>query len=273
MKDREVLLQKLGEKVSGTKEWANTTVNIQRGCPNGCIYCYAGALWNLYRNNGNKDWTKVIYNQSALFKKIRKRKGRIMFPSSHDITRDNLEVCVEKLREMLKAGNIVVIVSKPDPFCIQSICNKLFEYKDNIIFRFTIGSLDSEVLKFWEPNAPSFEERLSALRYAYNNGFNTSVSCEPMLDDKSAELAERLLPYVTDTLWFGKANRLKCNLSLNGFKDESTWKKADELIAMHSDEYIQKLYEKFKDNSRIRWKESIKKIVGIPLAETAGLDK
>lgn len=93
-----------------------------------------------------------------------------------------------------------------------------------------------------------------------------------MLDDRSAELAETLLPYVTDTLWFGKANMLKNRLSLNGYKDEFTWKKADELMAMHSDEYIRAIYEKFKEDSRIRWKESIKKIVGLPPPESAGLD-
>lgn len=111
MKECSLLSQKLGKKISGTEEWADTNINLQCGCPNGCIYCYASAFWNLYRNKGNTDWTEVIYNQSALFKKIRKRKGRIMFPSSHDITRDNLEVCIAKLREMLKAGNIVLVVS------------------------------------------------------------------------------------------------------------------------------------------------------------------
>ena len=85
-------------------------------------------------------------------------------------------------------------------------------------------------------------------------------------------LAETLLPYVTDTLWFGKADRLKSNLSPNSFKDELTRKKANELVSMHSDEYIKELYERFKHNSKIRWKESIEKIVGLPPAESAGLD-
>ena len=272
MKEKERRSKKLGKKISGTKEWADDNLNIQFGCRNSCKYCYAWSRHNRFHRNYDQDWSEEKINEKAFLKKISKIEGRFMFPSSHDITPENLELYSDKLKQVLEAGNKVLIVSKPCLFCIQTICNRFPDYKDKITFRFTIGSLNSEILKFWEPNAPTFEERFSALEYAYNNGFNTSISCEPMLDDKSVELAEILLPYVTDTLWFGKANLLKSRLSLNGYKDEFSRKKADELMAMHDDDYINALYEKFKDNSRIRWKDSIKEIVGIPEAEAPGLD-
>ncbi len=40
-----------------------------------------------------------------------------------------------------------------------------------------------------------------------------------------------------------------------------------------SDENIFKIYSELKNNSLVRWKESINKVVGIALASEAGLDK
>ena len=33
--------------------------------------------------------------------------------------------------------------------------------------RFSIGACDDQILSFWEPNAPNFEERKQCLKYAY----------------------------------------------------------------------------------------------------------
>ena len=73
--------------------------------------------------------------------------------------------------------------------------------------RFTIGAMDDDVLRYWESGAPSFAERLAALKHAHGQGFRTSVSAEPMLDVPHAvELYEAVVPFVTDTIWFGKMN-------------------------------------------------------------------
>ena len=145
-------------------------------------------------------------------------------------------------------------------------------YKEQILFRFTIGSIDSDTLKFWEPNAPSFDERLSSLKYAFSQGYRTSVSCEPALDGNTFELVQKLSPYITDTLWIGLANRMKGNLKLNGHGDAETWGKAGELKKVQSKEWVYNLYEKLVDNPKIRWKDSCKKIFQIDRPTVAGLD-
>ncbi len=87
------------------------------------------------------------------------------------------------LEHMLRPGNQVTIVTKPLLNYIKTICAEFSDHKDKILFRFTIGSSDSNTLKFWEPNAPDFAERLETLKLAYGQGYETSVSCEPMLDN------------------------------------------------------------------------------------------
>ena len=63
------------------------------------------------------------------------------------------------------------------------------------------------MLSLFEPNAPGYQERKAALQYAYEHGFQTSVSVEPMLDPVHIDdLIADLLPFVTDAIWIGKMN-------------------------------------------------------------------
>jgi valyl-tRNA synthetase len=154
-------------------------------------------------------------------------------------------------------------VSKPHLECVKSICDLFSDYKNQILFRFTIGSADSAVLKFWENNAPDFNERLEALKYAFNSGYQTSVSCEPMLDDKIDQVIAAVLPYVTETIWLGMPNQLTGRLSINGYKnDQVIMNSARKLMGIFSDKFILDLYARYKDNPKIRWKSSIKKVLG-----------
>ena len=161
-----------------------------------------------------------------------------MVPSSHDITPAHLSECLTFLKNILSPGNEVLIVSKPHLDCVKAICNELCGFKDKILFRFTIGSSDSNTLKFWEPNAPDFAERLESLKYAFSEGYQTSVSSEPMLDDNIGDVIDQVSPFVTDTIWLGKANHLRSRLALNGENDPVTIQKAEQLIAWQEDENI-----------------------------------
>jgi hypothetical protein len=115
---------------------------------------------------------------------------------------------------------------------------------------------------FWEPFAPSFEERLQSLKLSYEEGFKTSVSCEPALDTYTLELAETVMPYVTDALWLGKANRQNMT-KLNCGDDLITHMAAEVLIQNQSDEWVWGLYTHFKNNPQIKWKDSMKKVLGL----------
>ena len=139
-------------------------------------------------------------------------------------------------------------------------------------FRGYIGSSDSNTLKFWEPNAPNFAERVESLKHAFSEGYQTSVSCEPMLDDNIGDVINQVSSFVTDFVWIGKANQLLTRLSLNGENDSITIRKAKELMEWQRDQNIKQLYFQYKDNPMIKWKESVRKVVGIRIPAGAGLD-
>jgi uncharacterized Fe-S cluster-containing radical SAM superfamily protein len=260
----------MSQKITGTKEWSNRSLNIQVGCKNNCRYCYAQAMFCRFKRPGI--WSEPRINQAALLRKFKKLDGVSMFPSTHDITPDNLDYVLTFLTGVLAPGNRVLIVSKPFLECIKRLCLDLKKYQDQILFRFTIGSADSNILKFWEPNAPSFEERIEALKYAHFSGYETSVSCEPMLDDKVSDVISAVTPYTTDAIWLGKANHLIARLKINGYRDNQTIEWASLLEATQTDEKINTLFELYRYNPLIKWKESIKNVVGLSLAEEAGLD-
>jgi DNA repair photolyase len=253
---------------TGTKEWAEISKNIMQGCKHNCRYCYARSNALRFRIIQNRDeWTKIRLSRGKLDELTYNLHGkRIMFPSSHDIFPEFIDETVKYLEGWLKHGNEILIVSKPHLDCIKKICNDLEKYKKQIVFRFTIGSYDNNVLKFWEVEAPNFEERFDSLKYAFSNGFATSVSCEPFLDGNIVILVEKLLPFISDSIWVGKMNKIRERVDLKGW----TQKDLDFLNLIEksqTDEKIHEIYNKLKDNPKVKWKDSIKQVMGLPEEE------
>ena len=243
---------------SGTKEWATSNVNIVSGCPNDCRYCYARKMAIRFGRKTDDTWKTMELNMKAITKNYRKRKGRIMFPSSHDIVFENLEYCCIVLKKLLKAGNEVLITSKPNLWCIFTLLNQLESFKDQIQFRFTITSRNNQKLRFWEPKAPDFEERLQSLELAFRRGFKTSISIEPFLDKDPLPLIIQLAPFVSDTIWIGKMNYIQVNnlspeeLKYYDYQREiCSWSNIEKILFE-----LQKLPESIF--SKIRIKDSIK---------------
>jgi DNA repair photolyase len=195
----------------GTKEWADSNVNVYNGCSNNCRYCYARKMAIRFGRKTEETWKIMEPNRPQIDKGYRKRNGRIMFPTSHDITVESLQSCLIVLEKLLQAENEVLITTKPRYECIKKICDNFKDYEPQIQFRFTITSLDSKLLSFWEPGAPSFKERLKSLKFAHSKGYKTSISIEPFLDENPYELLDVLLPHVTESIWIGKMNYIKAS--------------------------------------------------------------
>jgi len=262
----------MAKRISGTKEWAASNLNLKQNfCEHSCRYCYASAMAIRFGRATPESWGKPV--MSRLPSIPGKRDGKIMFPSTHDITKSNIDQCIELIHRTLDNGNNMLIVSKPDPGVIMEVAESISSStKDQVLFRFTIGSADNDVLKLWEPGAPNFEQRLESLKGVRELGFETSVSSEPMLDENIDEVVQKVIPYVTDGIWLGKANSLKARVSLNTGGDKTMLEHAARLDAIWSDKNVLDLYARYKDNPKVKWKESIKKIVGIKVPTVAGLD-
>lgn len=262
---------KADKKLYGTREWSTATVNCCMGCSHDCRYCYARSMAVRFGRVKANNWK----NEKVRWKDVRKdykyNEGIIMFPSSHDITESNFLGCMEVMYKLLKAGNRVLIVTKPHLTCVQGICIVFGDYRDNILFRFTIGAMDDSVLSFWEPGAPSYEERKASLEYAFNNGFETSVSVEPMLDSAHIfDLVDDLSPYITNSLWIGKMNQPRRRINIC---DDIVEEAVERIEAGQTDERIIAIYEKLRSNPLVKWKESVKKVVKIDLPDRPGLDQ
>lgn len=259
-------------KPTGTKEWASINANIARGCKHNCRYCYAKHMALRFRRIKSADeWSNMELKHDCVPKHYSKKNGTIMFPSSHDIVSSILDESIVFLNRILKPGNKVLIVSKPHLECIANLCEKLKDYKEQILFRFTIGSYNDDVLKFWEPGAPNFQERYDSLILAYSKGYKTSVSCEPLLDIHAVRLFNLLKPYVTDSIWLGALNKHKQRVDKNGWGTVEYKFLKETMKAKHPDS-VRYYYKILKDEPLIRWKDSFKKILEIKSPAEIGMD-
>ena len=254
----------------GTQEWSVKTVNCCTGCSHDCRYCYAKGMAVRFKQVTESQWPLERIRPDDVIKRHKYYGGQVMFPSSHDITPNNLDACLTVLGNMLAAGNKVLVVSKPHLKCIMAICGRFKEFKEKILFRFTIGAYDDRILSFWEPNAPVYSERKKSLIHAYESGFQTSVSVEPMLDAPNIDtLIGDLLPYMTNAIWIGKMNHLG-RFEKNA--DLIMVRAIEKIRSEQNDSAIKSIYSRLRDNPMIKWKKEIKKVVGIPLSGRNGMD-
>jgi len=260
--ERMVTFSKDRQDQTGTKEWSDRSYNICLGCEHCCLYCYARSIrcWSdeSMRRPGAWQDQRLNPNRNRLGEEIRNA-GVVMFPSSHDITPAFLPQAIQTIRNLLKT-NKVLIVSKPHVRVVKRLCSEFAENKNDILFRFTIGALNRKLCLYWEPGAPSPTQRIKALAHAYDQGFATSVSCEPFLDtvDQTCELVDRVSPFVSDTIWVGKMRRIprKLNSHVPGLLDA-----IHVLRANQTDAEILRLVSQLSNQPKVRWKDSIRAVL------------
>lgn len=242
--------------IQGTKEWMPNSRNICDGCSNDCRYCYAKLKAVRYGRRTKEDWHDM--RLLKIRQSTKKSNGGIMFPTTHDLHYKYRDCWFPFLKEMLENGNEVLIVSKPELSSIRYICDNLVQFNRQMEFRFTIGTNDDTVRQFWEPNAPTIHERILALQDAHWNGFKTSISIEPLLMYNPRPLIEIISFYTTGDVWVGLMNYLKEN---DFAPEEMRWYQIQKEI--NSRENIQKVYDDLNTFGKIRWKDSIRDLLGL----------
>ncbi len=239
------------KRITGTKEWAVANENCISGCRNNCVYCYAKLMAIRYKRTTEETWKN---EQPRLNVKPRLHKGTVMFPTTHDLHVDSAYTWLPFLERLIELGNKILIVSKPEYATIQLICEKFADKKDQIEFRFTIGTYDDEVRKYWEPNAPSIYERQKSLITAYRVGFKTSISMEPCLMDYPQEFALALKKYVTGDIWIGCMNHVMLDPAI----PEHAYQ-----IKINSREHMWRVYDETKDLGWVKYKDSVRNLLGV----------
>lgn len=257
--------------ITGTAEWAKHKANSHMGCRHGCRYCYARANnVDRFKKCSPEAWKTPRLLKNALTRKWGRRDGTIMYPTAHDITPDIQHDCIVFLANMLRPGNRVLIVTKPHLSVIESLCRFLKPWQSQVLFRFTISADDDAVLSYWEPGAPPYAERVASLIAARREGYATSVSVEPMLDgDNVVRLAKDLLPHITDTIWIGRLNKAQLRVRCETYDDRTHLHR---VLSQQVDAEVRRIYAALKDEPKVRWKESFKLVLGLPLATQPGED-
>jgi len=198
------------KRKTGTREWSESSCNFQLGCENGCLYCYARQNALRYgKIKSAEEWATPHWDGKHRLK-FKKCPGVVMFPTTRDITPRNLGEACRILEGLLDAGNRVLVVSKPTPETAKALCGIAAEWKEQVMFRFSIGSWSDHGRAQWEPNAPPISQRIEALRQTWMAGFRTSVSCEPLLEPWNATaLVDNLYGLVTNTIWIGTMRHIR----------------------------------------------------------------
>lgn len=258
-------------KISGTREWAVAEINCCLGCPHGCRYCYARYdQVERRRLTTAEQWRNCRILPAEVEHLHPLYPGQVMFPAAHDIIPENLEACCTVLGNLLAAGNRVLVVSKPQSACLEALCQRFAHARDHILFRFTITARDKALLNFWEPHAPAYEERLRCLAIAVDMGFATSVSVEPILDSTDVvTMVQELLPFISHSIWLGKMNKIAERVVI---ESPQVAEMVARVEAGQADDQIVLIHKQLTHLPQVRWKESIKAVVGLPLAEEVGLD-
>jgi DNA repair photolyase len=112
------------------------------------------------------------------------------------------------------------------------------------------------LLKFWEPNAPSFKERIESLKYIFAKKYKTSVSIEPFLDYNPTNLVKKVLPYSTESVWIGKMNYIpqtKIRVSDRTFYED--------IRKNYEIDHLTEIYDDFQNYRKLRFKDSIKNVM------------
>jgi len=83
----------------------------------------------------------------------------------------------------------------------------------------------------------------------------------------AVDTVNTLAPHVTDSIWIGKMNQIESRTAPGTSALEIA-----RIMQGQTDDAVHIIYESLKHHPLIRWKESYKTVLGISLAQQAGLD-
>lgn len=249
----------------GTKEWSDESRNIQLGCKNNCIYCYARANAARFKQIPPGEWHKA--KPSDTWKSIpdSEHKKIFMFPTTHDIFPSNVDKYIERCEEIMKKGHRVLMTTKARFYCVKKVCNHFLrtgeDFKSLFEIRISVSSSNEEILKLWEPNASNYSERIDSLKYAFFHGFKTSISMEPFLDQTFHDIISNNKKYTTEGIWLGKLHKGSSRIKLNDEYQDNIITALNTVNTLQSDQMIEKIYKKYCHDKKVHFKESIMKVI------------
>jgi len=240
------------------KKPAEQSINIMGGCGHNCKYCFAAhRCLQQERIRQRSDWARLNRSYSGAMKdEYPHFDGVVVYPTAHDIEPQHMPHHIVLIRKQLAAGNQLKISTKAHFECVAEICRVFEQHKDQISFMFTITSLNDQVSRFWEVNAPTPYERIASLMLAHQHGFKTSVNIEPMLEGPKEAVAvfRRVEPFVTEEIWIGKMNSPTVRVDTTIKENDDAVK---QILRIQASGNMVKLVKELYTEPKVRWHESI----------------
>ncbi|WP_409201089.1 radical SAM protein [Methanobrevibacter sp. DSM 116169] len=247
------------------------TLNPYSGCSFDCIYCYING--SKYADNTNSFYVKsnAINLVYTFLKRLYKNNERALLNlgSSSDPYMDiekDLNLTREILKTFLRFKNPVHIITKSDLILKDiDILDKINEVailpddlKDNlnskVIISFSFSTIDDEIAKIMEPNAPLPSDRLKTMKKLSNKGFKVGATFMPILpfiSDSGDDLKEAIFEFSKNNCQYV----IPGAMSLFGNNDESSRIKYYNAIKKYFPEYLDKTENLFYDKKSLVKKE------------------
>ena len=260
---------------TGTREWAENSVNVCTGCSHNCIYCYAAEIAARFKRRDRLEWHMVEVHPEKVVKLEGKHFiGRVMIPTTHDIV-GGAGLVHDALYNLLSADNDVVVVTKAAPWNVRivpdvyrAVCELgIVRYAPEV--RMSITCMDDAIAEFWEPGAARPVDRRKALIDSMAAGLPTSVSAEPLLEpDRAMELVDWVSPYChTDEhgrggeIWIGKCNHLTRRTKWAVGRVPGIETAVRRLEAGQTTHRVLQIYHALREHPMVRWKDSYKAVL------------
>jgi len=206
------------------REYAKYALNLYKGCPHKCYYCYAPSVLRLSKEQFHND----IKPREGIIEALKKQldKGEIKEQLIHlcfacdpyPYCEDSI-VTMEAIRFIKDSGNYVQILTKAP------MMRDLPMLDDNDWFGITLTGEDnySAMLEI---------DRIDALKEAWNKGINTWISFEPVLNP------QKVLEYIEKLWWVDKMAVGKLNYHKSYIDWKSFGADAEKLLKQRKKEYI-----------------------------------
>jgi len=175
------------------------------GCFHGCLYCYARAYTR--RREVSENWGKLIYVKENAIEELMKdveRVGRKGVVGVSTIT-DPYQPIESKMKltrrgvEILLSAGFRVSIQTKSPLVLRDL-DVFRRYRDKIDVGLTITTLNKELARVLEPNAPQPVMRANALRKLSENKIETWIFLGPIMKgvNDSSENLESIIKLAAD---------------------------------------------------------------------------
>ena len=179
------------------REYSPLALNLYLDCSHGCKYCYAPAI--LRKGEG---YYKVASPRNNIIKMLEKDlernapKSQVLLSFIGDVysqTSDENLTTRQALSLLSKYHVPTAILTKGGKRCLKDV--DIFKsFGEHFQIGYTLTFMDEKKSLEWEPGAAIPEERLQVLKELHDNGMQTFVSCEPVIEpEETLKLIERTI--------------------------------------------------------------------------------